>query len=62
MPRWSFGSEPILGKLYVVRVAEKLEPIEGGQAVDPSTADLLRRLLPEIDRVMRILPTCRVRG
>jgi hypothetical protein len=60
VPRWSFGSEAILGKLYVVRVATELEPLRDGQAVDASMADLLDRLVPELDRVMKALPACRV--
>jgi hypothetical protein len=60
MPRWSFGSEALLGKLYVVRNAAKLEPVRDGQAVDASTGELLKLLLPELDKAMRTLPTCRV--
>lgn len=60
VPRWTFGSEPVLGKLYISRSAFKLAPLEEGQAVDASTGELLKQLLPEIDRAMKILPTCRV--
>lgn len=62
VPRWAFGSEPLLGKLYITRAALKLEPLQEGQAVDDSTGELLKLLLPEIDRVMKILPTLRVAG
>ncbi len=59
-PRWAFGSEPLLGKLYITRTALKLDPLENGQAVDASTGDLLKLLLPELDRVMKSLPTFRI--
>jgi hypothetical protein len=62
LPRWAFGSEPLLAKLYVTRSERELPPLDPiqGQAVDESTGELLRLLMPELDRVMKILPTCRI--
>jgi hypothetical protein len=60
VPRWTFGSEPLLVKLYITRAALKLEPLEEGQAVNESTGELLERLLPELDRVMKVLPNLRI--
>jgi len=47
-PRWTFGSEPTICKLYVVRET-------GGAAIDPSRDpcnDFMDLFLPELDRAV----------